>query len=218
MKLIANFKQNFSEQEFLNYLDAIIPYLEGFKNKPGNSLILAPSHPYLSLLKHRVNKFKFISIAGQDVSKFPRGSHTGEVGAFQLKNFCDYCIVGHSERRSKLKESISDINLKITSLGEEGIKPIVCVSSIEHITELPNLSKVEVALEPVEFIGGKTSAPNDYIRAFYKQSCLQSGIIYGGSVNSENVVDLLQLDFLKGFLVGNASLDPKEFIKLYTHL
>ena len=39
-------------------------------------------------------------------------------------------------------------------------------------------------------------------------------IIYGGSVNSKNVLELKKINDLKGFLIGSASLRAKNFIDI----
>ena len=39
-------------------------------------------------------------------------------------------------------------------------------------------------------------------------------IQYGGSVNPENIVELLSMEHIDGALVGGASLQPESFIKL----
>jgi triosephosphate isomerase len=39
-------------------------------------------------------------------------------------------------------------------------------------------------------------------------------LIYGGSVTSESAMNLAKVDDIDGFLVGNASLDPKEFANI----
>ena len=39
-------------------------------------------------------------------------------------------------------------------------------------------------------------------------------LIYGGSVTSESAKNLAKVDGIDGFLVGNASLDPKEFANI----
>jgi len=41
-------------------------------------------------------------------------------------------------------------------------------------------------------------------------------VIYGGSVNSQNIEDFVQYKSIDGALVGGASLDPKEFKKILT--
>ena len=39
-------------------------------------------------------------------------------------------------------------------------------------------------------------------------------ILYGGSVNPENISDLKMIDSLDGFLIGGASQNPKKFIDI----
>lgn len=43
-------------------------------------------------------------------------------------------------------------------------------------------------------------------------------IIYGGSVKSNNALDLISQPDIDGFLVGGASLDATEFVKIYSHM
>ena len=40
-------------------------------------------------------------------------------------------------------------------------------------------------------------------------------ILYGGSVKSDNVSTLASLDNVDGFLIGGASLDVAEFLKIH---
>ena len=39
-------------------------------------------------------------------------------------------------------------------------------------------------------------------------------VLYGGSVNPENVKELAKIKEINGFLVGGASLSPKKFIDI----
>ena len=41
-------------------------------------------------------------------------------------------------------------------------------------------------------------------------------VIYGGSVNSSNVSDILLVDNVDGFLIGGASLKAKDFLAIYS--
>ena len=43
-------------------------------------------------------------LGAQDCSKYESGAYTGEISATMLKeNNCDFCIVGHSERRKNIQ-------------------------------------------------------------------------------------------------------------------
>lgn len=88
------------------------------------------------------------------------------------------------------------------------------------------LKNLVVAYEPVWAIstmpGARSDTPDNAFRALVYIRRLLSGlfgrsladkvrIIYGGSVNSQNISGFLSEGKMDGALVGGASLDPKEF-------
>jgi triosephosphate isomerase (TIM) len=91
-----------------------------------------------------------------------------------------------------------------------------------------DFSKILIAYEPVWAIGTGTvgsrpAATPEIIAAAYKviQKFLEAenltdkvGLIYGGSVDSENVQNFSNLPANGGFLVGGASLQAAEFLKI----
>ena len=67
-------------------------------------------------------------VGAQDVSEHQHGAYTGEVSAEQLSDLgAQYCIVGHSERRSYHGETDLQVNAKTKILLENHIIPIICV-------------------------------------------------------------------------------------------
>lgn len=102
-------------------------------------------------------------------------------------------------------------------------------AGVESLTK-PDLKKIVIAYEPVWAIGtGKVATPEDAqevcaaIREEMEniasaQIAQTMRILYGGSVKSSNVREIMAQPDVDGALVGGASLDPQEFatiIKYY---
>lgn len=68
-----------------------------------------------------------LGLAAQNVHWEAEGAFTGEVSVRMLKELrCDYCIVGHSERREMFGETDETVNKKVHALFSAGITPIMC--------------------------------------------------------------------------------------------
>ncbi|MDR3071600.1 MAG: triose-phosphate isomerase [Endomicrobium sp.] len=87
---------------------------------------------------------------------------------------------------------------------------------------------VVIAYEPVWAIGtGKIASPDQaqevhvFVRKIYSQMYKDASekirILYGGSVNPDNISNLMANPDIDGVLVGGASLDTESFAKLIKH-
>ena len=199
-----------------------------------------PSNVYISHLKKLVKNLE-ISVGAQNCHYETKGAFTGEVSSYFLKDIgCEYVILGHSERRSINKESNFHVQKCVSSAIGSNLIPIICVgesikdrengNALDFVTKQVNESlpksfeNIIVAYEPVWSIGtGKI--PNkieieemhkhikDLISLRYNKSIK---VLYGGSVNSSNVSDILLVDNIDGFLIGGASLKAKDFLAIYS--
>lgn len=148
-----------------------------------------------------------IKLGAQNVHWEPSGAYTGEISIPMIKDAgCEYCIVGHSERRDLFGETDEAVNRKVKSLVDAGLAPIVCVGESlntrdagEHIEfvraqvkaafaglDESEMKKVVLAYEPIWAIGtGRTATPE---QAEEVCSALRSAIAerFGSSI-AENM-------------------------------
>ena len=185
-----------------------------------------------------------IGLASQDISVHEGGAYTGEISGAMLKDFgvC-YAIVGHSERRQYHGESDEVVALKAQRALKCGITPIVCVGETLAEREAGKtdevvkrqlaavihsngrcISEVVVAYEPVWAIGtGQTATPemaqqvHAVLRAQLKAASEHAdriNLLYGGSMNAGNAVQLLAQPDIDGGLIGGAALKAQDFLKI----
>ena len=102
-----------------------------------------------------------LGVGAQDMYWKESGAYTGEVSPLMVAEFCQYVIIGHSERREYFGETDETVHLKLLSALEHGLTPIVCVGeSLEQRdageTETWVTGQVEAALRgiPAEQVAG----------------------------------------------------------------
>ena len=169
------------------------------------------------------------------------GPYTGSVSSYMIKSVgAKYVIIGHSENR-KAGESNFMINKKILSALNQKLKVIFCIGETlndkkkhktnkvlkkqinEGLKSIKNLNNIIIAYEPVWCIGtGIIPKSSDLKNNLVKiKKIINSNfmskdtkIIYGGSVNPKNVVQLNKISEIKGFLIGSASQNTNKFIDI----
>jgi triosephosphate isomerase len=68
-----------------------------------------------------------IGLGAQNLHWESKGAYTGEVAAGMVVEFCQYVIIGHSERRTFFGETDETVNKKTAAAKAAGLIPIVCV-------------------------------------------------------------------------------------------
>ena len=231
--IVANWKLNGS----INFIEQYLQELNcsKLKNSRNCGIICTPS-VYLHKLSGNLTP---LFLGGQDCSNHNEGAYTGEISASMLKDVsCQFCIVGHSERRKIFGQSDADVCIKVVNLIKHNINPIICVGETfeeknknltkdilyKQITRsVPNNATkdfVIIAYEPIWAIGtGLTPSLEeiDNIHSFIKNEIKNFEnykILYGGSVNSNNASEIMDLKNVDGVLVGGASLDALEYKKI----
>jgi triosephosphate isomerase (TIM) len=124
--IIANWKMNLNSHASLDLAkeyDELIPDSESIKK----DIVICPSTSCFLTVAEIFNKNP-ISLGVQDIFWESKGAFTGcESPKFIYEEGCRYVIIGHSERRSFLKETDEMIHKKIKEALDWGITPILCV-------------------------------------------------------------------------------------------
>ena len=234
MFFIANWKM-FGDLRTLNSLDKVIKFSKINKNK--FKLIYCPPNTLIRPMSKRL-KNSNLEVGAQNCHENDDyGAFTGQVNSRMLKSVgAKYVILGHSENR-KAGENDNLINLKIKSAIKVGLKVIFCVGEslnekknkkttqvlkkqIEKgLQSIKNKSKIIIAYEPVWSIGtGLIPKSEDLIKSVLfirnKFGRKSPKILYGGSVNGDNINQLKNIKSIDGFLIGGASQDPKKIIDI----
>ncbi len=211
--IVANLKSNQNLSEANLWLEEFLKYKDKLQNIGNKEIIICPSFTTLFRFNSEFLGTN-IKLGVQNLSPFDQGAYTGEVNAKQIKDFADYVIVGHSERRNNFGETDLMLAGKTKMALKYGITPIFCVQNDD--SPIPEGIEI-VAYEPIFAIGtGNPDTPEDAknVAANIMTKDKKYAILYGGSVTAENVSSFTKTENIKGVLVGGASLDPNEFIKI----
>lgn len=222
--MVANFKANKTIEEVRGWLREVGERREAW----GAEVVVCPSFVALEPLRIEMEKQGWpIRLGAQHVSPYHEGSHTGQVTARMLSGLVDYCLVGHSEAREELGISDENVSQMIANLKEVGIKPILLAEKIEQVEKvLGELTGIEegnyaVTFEPVEAIseGGEykpydAEKAQEVMKKWREEFGLECRLLYGGSVNDKNAKKFIEQADIEGFVVGQASLEAKTFLKI----
>ena len=135
----------------------------------------------------------------------------------------------------KIKAALANEITPILCIGEE-LAVRESGNQVDHVLaqlrgalkgfHKPDLKKIVIAYEPVWAIGtGKTATPQDaqevceairveLAKIGSDEIAEAARILYGGSVKSANIVEIMKEADVDGVLVGGASLDPEEFARI----
>jgi triosephosphate isomerase (TIM) len=159
-----------------------------------------------------------------------------------------YCIIGHSEVRKALHETNEHLLRKMEQLLAHSITPIFCIGETKDDFEKKvTQQKIEQQLEPLLILSKNNEKPFTCFIAYEPIWAIGTGIVadnghiiksleiirkkiepykkihtisllYGGTVTSQTVPILKEVETIEGFLIGKASTDFQELKKIVSLL
>lgn len=235
--LICNLKAHKTIHEILDYEKSLQKI-----NTKEIELIMAPQDPYLAILKS--DKY---SICSQNIPLYNDLYLTGDTSIEALKSIgVTYTIIGHYERRKYYKETELEIKEKINQALKENIKVIYCIGETleEHLRKvdyqvlerqiarilnyIPNkeFKNIIIAYEPTYMIGNKEHYDFKKIESniqFIKNIIDnyyhgEIKVVYGGSINLDNISDFCNIKYLDGLMVSRSILEVKNITKIIENM
>ena len=178
--IAGNWKMNKTVAEARQLVSDMLP---GLKAVSGADNLLCP--PYMALMAvAELLQGSDIGLGAQNLYWEESGAYTGEVSPVMLKEFCQFVIIGHSERRAYFGETDERVNRKAQAALAHGLIPVVCVGETLDENEAGKTAEVVtrqvrgglkdlkvdsgnglvIAYEPVWAIGtGKAAMPEDAV-------------------------------------------------------
>lgn len=211
---IANWKSHKTKEEANTFFISLKDKMEKI-DLSGKEIVIAPPFTLLSQCRYLIEKYNLpVKLAAQNVSPFPPGAYTGEINAKQIKEFAEYVIIGHSERRRYFHETEAELENKIREANEAGLQIVQCVQDENGIV---HKGVKIIAYEPPSAIGSGNPDDPEHISYVFKSLSADNSdvlVLYGGSISPDNIKNYLDIERLSGFLIGGASLEVDSFISL----
>ena len=238
--IAGNWKMNTTVDDAIKLVKTM---LSGLDKVGGIEKVICPPFVSLAAIRDLI-RGSSVKLGAQNVFYEEKGAFTGEISPLMLANLCEYVIIGHSERRQYFSETGEIIDKKVKAAVEIELKPILCIGerleeneagrTEEVLTRqlmassdrLYYLGGLVIAYEPVWAIGTGRSATGEeanktigFIRQLISHqhgNNIASGvrILYGGSVNADNIAEFMRQPEIDGALVGGASLKADEFLSI----
>jgi len=212
----GNWKLNKTSTEAYKLVAEMLP---GLRNIKGVEKLLCP--PFTALMAvSRLIKDTDIRLGAQNMYWEEKGAYTGEISPVMLAEYCQYVILGHSERRAYFGETNEHINRKVRAAIAHHLKPIICVGETLEENEagrtagvvsrqvreallgvdILDVDRIVIAYEPVWAIGTGRAATADVANTLI-QNVIRPTL---GSLFDEKVAQSVRVLYGGSVDAGNA--------------
>ena len=202
---------------------------------------IIPPFPYIADLASKLADTR-VKVGAQNMHWADAGAWTGEVSPLMVKDCGATLVeIGHSERRTFFNETDETVALKTQAALKHGLTALVCIGDTKAEYDAEKTAEalerqvrgllkyvadkaqgnVVIAYEPVWSIGegGIPASPDfaneQHIKIAALVKTLTGGtlpILYGGSVNPGNCVELASQSHIDGLFIGRSAWDAKGYI------
>lgn len=207
-------------------------------------VVLCPAYTALHAVARAVTDSP-IAVGGQDLCAAPGLAHTGQISAPLLADVgCTWAMLNHWEVRRRAGETDGDVNRKVRSALQAGLRPILLIGEATSqrgraaralAARLPHLLKactaeqiarMAIVYEPEWSIGVEQPAPPEAVaagcsamrrwvgRRYGQDAARQVRIIYGGSVTPAHAAGLLASPDVDGLGASRKGRDPAAFARI----
>ena len=160
--IAGNWKLNKTVSEARELVKSMLPGLQGIS---GVEKLLCP--PFTALMAvAEMLKGKNIGLGGQNLYWEASGAYTGEISPTMLAEFCQYVIIGHSERRAYFGETDQTVNKKVQAALAHNLTPVVCVGETLEENEANRAAEVVSRQVKDGLSGTKVSSGDDLVVAY----------------------------------------------------
>ena len=236
---IGNWKM-FGVPKSINILNKINSFYSKDKNRKKYRVIVTPPFTLIETYA-KFFRNKRILIGSQNCyQKDNFSSNTGAVSPYMIKSVgAKYSLIGHSDNRSE-GDTNEMLKKKVQFALKNNLKVVFCIGEnksqkknkktfsilkkqiIKVLEKKFNRNKIIVAYEPIWSIGTgelptkmELSKTTSHIKKVLKKIFKKSpAVLYGGSVDGNNIEMFKEIKEIDGFLIGGASKSSKKFIDI----
>jgi len=144
-------------------VNELLPAISGYDRV---ERVVCPSFLSVPAVSARLQG-SLVGVGTQDLYWETSGAYTGEVAPDMVKEFCQYVIIGHSERRAKFGETDETVNKKVKAALAAGLVVIMCVGETLEENEAGQTEAV-VSRQVREGLNGLVTAAMENVVIAYE--------------------------------------------------
>lgn len=134
----GNWKMNKTGEEARALVAEMLP---GLQAASSIDRAVCPTFPYLMSVAAMLAG-SGVGLGAQNMYFEESGAYTGEVSPSMVAEFCQYVILGHSERRAYFGETDQSVNRKVKAAFAHNLIPIMCVGETLEENEAGRTAEV----------------------------------------------------------------------------